>query len=157
METGGTKLLCAIGTGPDDVRAELRIPTGPPANTLARAVAFFREQRAPVRAVGIASFGPVDLDPTSPTWGFITTTPKPGWTHTDVAGPFRAALGVPIAFDTDVNGAALAEYRWGAGRGFDPLVYLTDCDPASIASGQFIQAEIVGSRAYDLVARPASA
>jgi fructokinase len=78
-----------------------------------------------VAAVGIASFGPVDLHPASPTWGFITTTPKPGWAHTDVAGPFRAALGVPVAFDTDVNGAALAEHRWGAGREVDPLVYLT--------------------------------
>ena len=114
-----------IGTGPGDVRAELRIPTGAPAETLARAVAFFRERPRPVAAVGIASFGPIDLDPASPTWGFVTTTPKPGWAHTDVAGPFRAALGVPVGFDTDVNGAALAEHRWGAGREVDPLVYLT--------------------------------
>lgn len=76
-------------------------------------------------AIGIASFGPVDLDPRSPTFGFITTTPKPGWAHTDVAGPFRAALGVPVVFDTDVNGAALGEHRWGAARGVDPCVYLT--------------------------------
>lgn len=76
-------------------------------------------------AVGIASFGPVDLDPRSPTFGFITTTPKPGWAHTDVAGPFRTGLDVPVAFDTDVNGAALGEHVWGAGRGIDPLVYLT--------------------------------
>jgi fructokinase len=78
-----------------------------------------------VTAVGIASFGPVDLDPRSPTFGFITTTPKPGWAHTDVAGPFRTGLDVPVAFDTDVNGAALGEHVWGAGRGIDPLVYLT--------------------------------
>jgi fructokinase len=88
-------------------------------------VAFFRQHTSPVAAVGIASFGPVDLDPRSPTFGFITTTPKPGWAHTDVAGPFRAALGVPVAFDTDVNGAALAEHMWGAARAIDPVVYVT--------------------------------
>lgn len=125
METGGTKIVCAIGTGPDDIRAETRIPTGTPGETLARAVAFFREQPTRVAAVGIASFGPVDLDPRSPTFGFITTTPKPHWAHTDVARPFRDALGVPVAFDTDVNGAALGEHRWGAACGVDPFVYVT--------------------------------
>jgi fructokinase len=125
VETGGTKVVCAIGTGPDDVRARVRIPTGEPSATLREAVAFFRQHTTPVAAIGIASFGPVDLDPRSPTFGFITTTPKPGWTHTDVAGPFRAALGVPVAFDTDVNGAALAEHVWGAARAVDPVVYLT--------------------------------
>jgi fructokinase len=125
VETGGSKVLCAVGTGADDVHAELRIPTGEPAVTLARAVAFLREQPTAVAAVGIASFGPVDLDPRSPTFGFITTTPKPAWAHTDVAGPFRTALGVPVGFDTDVNGAALGEHRWGAARGVDPLVYVT--------------------------------
>jgi fructokinase len=117
-------VLCAVGTGAGDVRAQRLIPTGAPADTLARAVDFFREH-GPVAAVGIASFGPVDLDPRSPTFGFVTTTPKPGWAHTDVAGPFRAALGVPVGFDTDVNGAALGEHRWGAARGVDPLVYVT--------------------------------
>ncbi|HEY7517727.1 MAG TPA: ROK family protein [Methylomirabilota bacterium] len=125
VETGGSKILCAIGTGPDDVRAELRIPTGDPGETLARAVAFFREQPTRAAALGIACFGPVDLDPRSPTFGFITTTPKPRWAHTDVAGPFRSALGVPVGFDTDVNGAALGEHRWGAGAGIDPFVYVT--------------------------------
>jgi fructokinase len=125
VETGGTKALCAIGTGPDDVRAQIRIPTGDPRATLARAVAFFQEHPTPVAAVGIASFGPIDLDPRSPTFGFVTTTPKPRWAHTDVAGPFRTALGVPVAFDTDVNGAALGEHRWGAARAVDPFVYVT--------------------------------
>jgi fructokinase len=125
VETGGTKVLCAVGTGADDIHAQLRIPTGEPGETLARAVAFFREQATPVAAIGIASFGPIDLDPRSPTFGFITTTPKPGWAHTDVAGPFRAALGVPVGFDTDVNGAALGEHRWGAARDVDPFVYVT--------------------------------
>jgi fructokinase len=125
VETGGSKVICAVGTGPDDVRARLRIPTDEPRATLREAVAFFREHATPVAAVGIACFGPVDLDRRSPSFGFITTTPKPGWAHTDVVGPFRAALGVPIAFDTDVNGAALAEHAWGAARGVDPFVYMT--------------------------------
>jgi fructokinase len=78
-----------------------------------------------VAAVGIACFGPVDLDPRSPSFGFITTTPKPGWAHTDVVAPFRTALEIPVAFDTDVNGAALGEHAWGAARGVDPFVYIT--------------------------------
>jgi fructokinase len=125
VETGGTKVVCAIGTGPDDIRARLRIPTGEPSATLREAIAFFREHATRVAAVGIASFGPIDLDPRSPSFGFVTTTPKPGWAHTDVAGPFRAALGVPVAFETDVNGAALGEHAWGAARGVDPFVYVT--------------------------------
>src|SRR5262245_9757228 len=127
MEVGGTKVVCAIGSGPDDVRAELRLPTTRPAETIAGAQAFFVEhaRRWPLAALGIATFGPVDLDPGSPTFGFITTTPKPDWAHTDLAGPLRQALGVPIGFDTDVNGAVLGEHRWGAGRGLDTLVYLT--------------------------------
>jgi len=77
-----------------------------------------------VAAVGVASFGPLDLDPRSPRRGTIAATPKPGWSGADVAGAFRA-LGVPVAVDTDVNGAALAEHRWGAGRGLDVFVYVT--------------------------------
>lgn len=85
---------------------------------------FFRTHAARVAAVGLACFGPLDLDPASPTFGVVTTTPKPGWRHANVAGAF-AALGVPVALDTDVNGAALGEARWGAGRGVDPFVYVT--------------------------------
>jgi len=129
IEAGGTKFVCAIGTGPDDVRAERRFPTGAPAETLQKAVDFFREQQAELGlqldALGVASFGPVDPNPRSPTFGYITTTPKPGWSQTDVVGPLRKAFDVPIGFDTDVNGAALAEYRWGAARGLETFIYLT--------------------------------
>jgi len=114
-----------VGTGPADIRARLRIPTGAPDTALRQVVAFFREQTTPVTAIGIACFGPIDLDPASPTFGFITTTPKPGWAHTNVVKPLHDALGVPVAFDTDVNGAALAEHTWGAARGVDPFVYIT--------------------------------
>ncbi len=128
IEAGGTKFICAIGTGADDIRAEVRFPTTTPEETLGQAVAFFKEQQAelgPVAAIGIASFGPVDLNPDSPTYGYITTTPKPGWAHTDVVGAIKAELDVPVAFDTDVNGAAFGEYKWGAGQGLNTFVYFT--------------------------------
>lgn len=128
IEAGGTKFVCAIGTGPGDLRAELRLPTSTPEETMGRAIAFFREQEAAhgkIAALGIGSFGPVDLDPASPTWGHITTTPKPGWRNTDLAGVMSRALEVPVAFETDVNGAALGEHRWGAARGIGDFVYVT--------------------------------
>lgn len=127
IEAGGTKFVCAIGSGPGDICAETRFPTTTPAETIARAIAFFREQ-APggdLAALGIASFGPVDVNPASPTFGYITATPKPGWSHTDLAGPLRRAFGLPVGFDTDVNGAALGEHRWGAAQGLDTFIYLT--------------------------------
>jgi fructokinase len=127
IEAGGTKFICAAGTGPDHVLAEARIPTTAPDETLARVIAFFREHPAAtsLAALGVATFGPVDLDLRSATFGFVTSTPKPGWAHTDLAGRLGRALGLPVAVDTDVNGAALGEYRWGALRSCDPAVYVT--------------------------------
>ena len=127
IEAGGTKFVCAVGTGPDDLRAETEFPTTTPEETLDRAVSFFRAQDSgePLAAIGIASFGPVDPDPNSPTFGHITTTPKPGWSDIDFAGTIRRALEVPVGFDTDVNVAALGEWRWGAARGLDTFIYVT--------------------------------
>jgi fructokinase len=128
VEGGGTKFVCVVGTGPDDVRAEARLATTSPGETIGQALAFFRDAQARLGAlagIGIGSFGPVDLAPASPSFGFITSTPKPGWMNVDLAGPFRQTLGVPVAFDTDVNAAALGEWRWGAARGLDTFVYLT--------------------------------
>jgi fructokinase len=123
IEAGGTKFVCAVGTAPDDVR-ETRFPTTTPDESINRAIAFFREQPR-ITAIGIASFGPIDLHPDSPTFGYITTTPKPGWANTDLAGAIKRALGVSIGFDTDVNVAALGEQRWGAAQGLDTFIYLT--------------------------------
>ncbi|MGQ9515679.1 MAG: ROK family protein [Anaerolineae bacterium] len=129
IEAGGTKFICAIGRGPDDIQAEERFLTTSPEETIGRAIAFFRrwqEAGGPaLSAIGIASFGPLDPDPDSPTFGYITVTPKPGWAHTEFAGVIQRALHLPVAFDTDVNGAALAEWLWGAGQGLHTLVYLT--------------------------------
>ena len=128
IEGGGTKFVCAIGTGPEDMRAETRFPTTTPAETIARAIEFFRAQEqvhGKVAAVGIGSFGPVDLNPRSPTWGYITSTPKKGWAQANFAQAVREALGVPVGFDTDVNAAALGEGTWGAAQGLDTYIYLT--------------------------------
>jgi len=127
VEGGGTKFVLLIGTGPDDIVDETQFPTTTPEETLGRVVEFFAHPREEVRlsAIGVSSFGPIDPDPLSPTYGYITTTPKPGWAHTDVAGLLREKLGVPVGWDTDTNGAALGERRWGAGRDADPLYYIT--------------------------------
>jgi fructokinase len=124
IETGGTKWECAIGTGPDDLRAQATIPTTTPKETIGRVVAFF-EREGPVAAIGIGSFGPIDQKPGSATWGHIMSTPKPGWAHTDVGGEVGRRLSVPVAFDTDVNAAALGEHRWGAAQGLDTFCYIT--------------------------------
>lgn len=124
IEAGGTKFVCAVGSGPDDLRAEARFPTTMPAETIGQAIQFFQQQE-PLAAIGIASFGPVDPNPDSPTFGYITTAPKPGWANTNFAGAIKESLGVPVGFDTDVNGAALGEHRWGAAQGLDTFVYLT--------------------------------
>lgn len=127
IEAGGTKWVCAAGTGPEDIRAETRFPTTTPVETLARAVTFFQpfQREGTLAALGVGAFGPIDLHPRSATYGFITSTPKPGWANTDVVGVLRSALGVPITFETDVNAAAFGEYRWGAARDCDVAVYLT--------------------------------
>jgi fructokinase len=124
IETGGTKWECAIGTGPDDLRATATIPTTTPEETIGQVVAFF-EREGPVAGIGIGSFGPIDQKPGSVTWGHITSTPKPGWANTDVGGEIGRRLSVQVTFDTDVNAAALGEHRWGAAQGLDTFCYIT--------------------------------
>ena len=125
IEAGGTKFVCGAGTGPDDLADVTTFPTTTPAETLARARDFVLAHRVGLQAIGIASFGPLDLDRSSATYGHITSTPKAGWTYTDVVGALRTPADVPIGFDTDVNGAALAESRWGAAATVDSCVYIT--------------------------------
>jgi fructokinase len=128
VELGGTKCVCILGTGPDDVRAVERLPTGEREETLRQIEAVldrWRSQYGTPRALGVASFGPVDLHPGSPTYGFITSTTKAGWRDTDVAQRLARRAGVPMSVDTDVNGAALAEGRWGGARGLDDFAYVT--------------------------------
>jgi fructokinase len=129
IEAGGTKFVCAVGTGPGDlVRAEF--PTSRDPSVVLTSVVNWLEgqqgERGVLRAIGIGSFGPLDLHPRSPSFGFITSTPKPGWRNTDIVGAVQSTFAdVPVAFDTDVNAAALGERRWGNGVGLSDLVYVT--------------------------------
>lgn len=128
IEAGGTKFGCVLAEGPEHVIARAEFPTTTPEQTIGRSIRFFRERAVGVgelAAIGIASFGPVDLDPSSSTYGYITHTPKPGWSNVDFAGWLRREFNLPVGFDTDVNGAALAELRWGAAQGLHTLLYLT--------------------------------
>jgi fructokinase len=125
IEAGGTKFVCGVGTGPDDL-VTTRIPTTSPETTVAAAVSWLRAQSCgQLSAVGIGSFGPVELKRDSPSYGYITSTPKTAWRNFDLAGAVRKALGVPVAFDTDVNASVLGEARWGAARDVDNCLYLT--------------------------------
>ena len=128
IEGGGTKFICAVGTENGEILADTRFPTTTPDETLARAVDFFREKTQTIgslASIGVASFGPLDPRLGSATFGHILPTPKPGWSNADIVGPLRSAFDLPIAFDTDVNGAALGEWRWGAAQGLDTFIYLT--------------------------------
>lgn len=124
VEAGGTKLV--LGLWQDGaIKTRHRVPTTTPRETLEAALGWFAARDCQFDGFGIASFGPLDLDRASPSWGHITQTPKPGWSGTDLVTPFAQAFGCSVAIDTDVNGAALAEHRWGAGQGLDALLYLT--------------------------------
>ncbi|WP_206238286.1 ROK family protein [Novosphingobium terrae] len=125
IEAGGTKFVLGIADEARNIHARHQIPTTTPQETLGTAVAWFKDQGLIPEAIGIASFGPLDLDRASPTWGHIPRTPKPHWTGADLVTPFAKAFDCPVAIDTDVNGAALSEYRWGAGVGYQSLLYLT--------------------------------
>jgi len=125
IEAGGTKFICGLGTGPGDLYYE-PVPTTTPDETIARVIDFFEAHgSADLRGVGIGSFGPVDLNPGSPHYGHITSTPKTGWQNCDLRGRIQRGLNVPVGFDTDVNAAVLGEARWGAAKGLSDAVYLT--------------------------------
>jgi fructokinase len=129
VELGGTKCVCLIGTAPDDIRAQISVPTGEDADAtlgrIERILGDWSRVHGTFAALGIASFGPLDLDPSSPHYGFITSTSKPGWCDVDVAQRLAKLFPVPVGFDTDVNGAALAEGRWGAAKHLADFAYVT--------------------------------
>jgi fructokinase len=128
IEAGGTKFICLVGNGPDQLVEEMRFPTTTPDETIARVVDFFAPyvNRGELVALGIASFGPVDLNQDSKTYGYITTTPKPGWNQVDLYGRIKRNLNVPVSFDTDVNAAAFGEQYWiQENQNLDPFLYMT--------------------------------
>ena len=148
IEAGGTKFVCIVGRNPEEIYREERFPTMTPEETINRAVDFFRPYQASheLEAIGIASFGPVDLNKNSPTYGFITSTPKPGWANVDLRGEIQRKLSVPVAFDTDVNAAAYGEKFWvPENQNLDPFMYVT------IGTGIGVGVIINGSLLHGLV------
>lgn len=128
IEAGGTKFVCMVGTGPEGVIREGRFPTTHPDETLRQVIAFFEPfaRRNELAAIGIGSFGPLDLNPDSPSFGTITTTPKTEWIQFDLRGRVQRALDLPVAFETDVNAAAFGEHAWiPENRSLDPFIYVT--------------------------------
>ncbi len=124
IEAGGTKFVCAIAKSPIDILSQVTIDTTTPRETLQEVIAFFRSGSR-VGSLGIASFGPLDLNEHSPTYGSITTTPKPGWQNVSLLDELKGTLNTNIAIDTDVNAAALGEHLYGAGMGVDNMIFLT--------------------------------
>jgi fructokinase len=127
IEAGGTKFVCAVAASPSDIRSITRITTTSPLETLGLVIDFFNKeaQKVHVESIGIGSFGPIDLDQSSPVFGHITNTPKPGWEDADIAGIIQRGTKLPVKLDTDVNVAALGEGRWGAAQGLSDFVYMT--------------------------------
>lgn len=123
LEAGGTKMVCAIGDETGKIYDQVSIPTETPDVTIPKLIEYFEKNT--VDALGIASFGPVELDPKAPNYGYITTTTKVAWRNFDMAGSFARALKCPIGFDTDVNGSVLGEVTFGQARGKSCVIYLT--------------------------------
>ncbi|GAG24833.1 unnamed protein product, partial [marine sediment metagenome] len=127
IEAGGTNFICAIGTLDGKILKKTNFPTTTPEETLKKACAFFIEenQKTPLASIGIACFGPIDLHKASKTYGAITTTPKPHWSHFNIVKAIKKEIDLPISFDTDVNGAALGEHFFGAAKGLNTFLYIT--------------------------------
>ena len=127
IEAGGTKFVCCVASGPGHIVEEVRFATTTPEETLKKTVQFFERyvSAGEIKTIGVGCFGPLDLNPASPTYGFITATPKPHWSNADIRGTLQRNLKVNVAFDMDVNVAAVGEFIWGASRGCDPSLYLT--------------------------------
>jgi fructokinase len=147
IEAGGTKFICAIGHGPGAGlldRAQFSTADDP-LRLMSEVTNWFAKNQnthGPLSAIGVASFGPVDLDESSKSHGFITNTPKPGWRNADILGPLRRAFpNVEIGFDTDVNGAALGEHRWGAAQGVEDFIYITV--GTGIGGGGMVQGKLM--------------
>ncbi len=170
VESGGTKIVCAVAHDPEDLIARTSFPTGSdPRAAVIQMAEFFREQddqHGQIEAIGFGSFGPCDPNPSSPRFGHVTCTPKPGWEYFDVVSALRQALDdnglsrdLPIPFDTDVNAAALAEHRYGAGRAVDSFAYFTvgtGIGGGAIEKGRLLHGLIHPEMGHIRIPRPAS-
>lgn len=138
VEAGGTKIVCGIGNEAGIMEDRISFPTGSPQETLNQVKEYFRNKN--VAAIGIGSFGPIDLEPASPTYGYVTTTPKLIWQNFDVLGAIRQEFDIPLGWDTDVNAAALGEATWGAAKGLDSCIYFTV--GTGIGAGVYIEGRL---------------
>jgi fructokinase len=143
IEAGGTKFVCGVGTDQGEVLERISFPTTLPGDTIRQAVDYLvsMHSKHPWQSVGLASFGPIDLHPDSPTYGFITSSPKLAWQQSNIVGMLENALGTKVFFDTDVNAAAVAEQRWGTARGKESVVYITV--GTGIGGGALINGRVV--------------
>ncbi|MDR7073235.1 ROK family protein [Fictibacillus barbaricus] len=154
IEAGGTKFVCGIGNQNGEILERITIPTTTPAETLKQVIEFFQGKQ--IDALGVGSFGPVDLNPVSPTYGFITSTPKKNWNSFNLIGELKKHINVPIGFDTDVNAAALGEMEWGAANGLDSCLYMTvgtGVGVGAIAEGRLIHGMLHPEMGHILVRR----
>lgn len=139
IEAGGTKFVCAVGDETGKIVERIQIPTTLPAVTMAKVITFFKKYK--IDAIGIGSFGPIDVNTDSDTYGYITSTPKPGWRDYPFVQEIRKALGVPVGFNTDVNAAALGEATFGAAKGLDSCLYITV--GTGIGAGAVVQGKLL--------------
>ena len=139
IEAGGTKFVCAVGDEKGNIVDRIQIPTTVPAETMPKVVEFFNQY--PIKAIGVGSFGPIDVNPESAAYGHITSTPKPGWRDYPFVQSLKEAFSVPIGFNTDVNAAALGEVTFGAAKGLDSCLYITV--GTGIGAGAIVQGKLL--------------
>lgn len=123
LEAGGTKMVCAVGDETGKIMEQISIPTTTPNETMPKIIDYFKGKD--IKGIGVACFGPIDLNKESKTYGYITSTPKTAWKNYDIVGEIKNALNIPVGFDTDVNGSLLGEITYGCAKGLTDAVYLT--------------------------------
>lgn len=144
VEAGGTKFVCVVGDETGKIVERIKIPTTVPSETIPQVIDFFQKYK--IEAIGIGSFGPIDVNEDSPTYGSITSTPKPGWRNYSFVHEIKRVLKVPVGFNTDVNAAALGEATFGAARGLDSCLYITV--GTGIGAGAVVQGELLQGHSH---------
>jgi fructokinase len=154
IEAGGTKFVCGIGNENGEIIEKISYPTTTPEETLKLVTDYFKDKQ--IEALGVGSFGPIDLNTESSTYGFITSTPKKHWKNVNLLGELKKHINVPMAFDTDVNAAALGELEWGAAKGLDSCIYMTvgtGIGVGAVAEGKLIHGMLHPEMGHILVKR----
>ena len=139
LEAGGTKMVCAIGDENGNIFEQVSIPTTTPEETMPKLISYFKDKE--IEALGIGCFGPIDPDPRSKTYGYITSTPKLAWADYNIVGAFKEALGCPVGFDTDVNGSVLGEVTFGQAKDKSCVIYITI--GTGIGAGIYIEGKLL--------------